>query len=117
MGKDLILKLISKVDPKWIPAIIGGLSLIFTVIYLAYTKKRLEEERKELRVKLAIAHTKVSDMGIEASQEASMRIAKESAELKKDIESSEERIREMQLASKAARERLAQATSWEDLNL
>ena len=117
MGKDLIIKLLAKIDPKWIPAIISGVGLILTVIYLVYTKKKLEDERKELRIKLAVAHAKATDRGIKTSQEESLRIAKEASDLQKEIKAQEASIKKLQEASRSARVKVAKAVSWKDLDL
>lgn len=117
MGKDLIKLLMSKLDPKWVPAIVAGVSLLFTIIYLIYTKKRLEEEKQVLKAQLAIAKSSGLDPLIEKSQEESMLAATESARLKKQIQESRDRISLLTSNAADSKAKLAKATSWGDLKL
>ena len=117
MGTDLIKLMLSKLDPKWVPAIVAGVSLLFTIIYLIYTKKRLEEEKQVLKAQLAIAKSSGLDPLIEKSQEESMLAAAESAKINKQIRESKDRIELLKSNALASRSKLAKATSWGDLNL
>lgn len=117
MGTNLMKLLLSRLDPKWIPAIVVGVGLLFTIIYLVYTKKKLDEEKQVLKGKLALAKSSGLNPLIEKSQEESMLAAAAVSKAQKQIKESRERISMLEAKALAARVKLAEATSWEDLGL
>lgn len=117
MGKALISFLLEKVDPKWIPAVITGIGVFGSVVYLIYTRSKLQSEKEALQVKLAKAKSDALNPGIMASQEKQVKLAKEAAKVAKQIEQSKQKISNLRASSAVAAQKLKSATSWEDLGL
>lgn len=117
MGKTLISFLLEKVDPKWVPAIVTGIGVFGSVVYLIYTRSKLQAEKEELQIKLAKAKSDALNPSILASQEKQVKLAKESAKVAKEIEQSKQRIKNLKESSMVAASKIKSATSWEELGL
>jgi len=114
---NIVLKLLKKLDPKWIPAIILGITVLGGVIYLIYTKKRAEALNKKLKKKLALAESAALEARVEEVEEVAKVHIKRAEKLEVEAEKIKEEIKEINTSAVKSREKVLKATSWEDLEL
>jgi hypothetical protein len=114
---DLALKILKKVDPKWMPAIVIGMTLVSTITYLVYAKKRAESLNRKLKKKLALAESSAlsqrsNEIGKAATAKMSTadKASEEAAIIKAEIET-------LKSSTSKKRDKLLKATTWEDLGL
>lgn len=117
IGFDIILKVLKRVDPKWLPAIAVGVLTLGSVIYLVYTKKRAETLNDKLKKKLALAESAALDAQAERHDEVAEAHEARATKIAIEAEKIKEEIRDINVASTKRREKILAATSWEDLGL
>ena len=114
---DFILKILKKIDPKWLPAILGGIGISLTVIYLIYAKKRADALNAELKKKVALAESDALNSQI-AQAEDEAKDHRETANKKaEEVEAIKRKLKRLRTNTLKRKEKLLAATSWEDLNL
>ena len=114
---DILLKLLKRIDPKWLPAIIAGITLVATLIYLIYAKNKAESLNKKLKKKLALAESSaLSDQADTLSAKASAKIT-EAEKASKEADAIKAQIDSLKLISASKKDKLLKATAWEDLGL
>ena len=113
----VIINILKKVDPKWLPAIFAGLAVIGSIIYLIYCKRRAESLNEKLKVKLALAEADALNPQIEASRVRVDKASARAADLDKDILKLKDELNAIKVKSEASKNKILLATSWEDLDL
>lgn len=113
----IILSMLKRIDPKWIPAITAGIAIIGSIIYLVYCKKRAEKLNAKLKVKLALAESDALTPLIDESKGRSKKEEIKATQLSKDIASLKDELKVIKTKSTRSRAKVMNATSWEDLNL
>ena len=113
----VLLSILKKIDPKWIPAITAGVAIVGSIIYLVYCKKRAEKLNEQLKRKLALAEVDALDPQIEESKKKSKAASIEADKLSVEINSIKDELKEIKIKSALSRSKVLNATSWEDLSL
>ena len=114
---ELVIKLLRKIDPKWIPAIVTGITILGSIIYLIYTKRKAEALNKELSKKLALAESEVLEAQAQDKADEADRHEMEALKHVEEIDKLKKELRNLNQRSASKREKILKATSWEELGL
>jgi hypothetical protein len=113
----LLLTILKKIDPKWLPAILGAVTILGSITYLIYSKRRAELLNSKLKTKLALAEADALNPLIEESKSKAHAQELKANTLSVEILELKKELGDIKNKSKSRRDKILIATSWKDLDL
>ncbi len=114
---NIAISILKKIDPKWIPALVTGITILGSIIYLIYTKRKAEALNKELSKKLALAESEALEAQAQDKADEADKHELEALKHVEEIDKLKKELRNLNQKSAAKREKILKATSWEELGL